>query len=119
VVFHTFAASGCRRTVVGVLDQAANAAPNFLIESYLPPGEAEDLPAALRLCAAADAAAPARYLMSVLVPEEEMCLHFFRAPGAEAVREFSRRAGLGSERVIRCELRAAPTFPEPSTPELT
>jgi hypothetical protein len=101
-----------------MLDQAADAAPNFLIESYLAPGEADDLPAALRLCAAADTADAARYLMSVLVPDEEMCLHFFRAPSAEAVREISRRAGLGSQRVIRCELRAAPTSPEPSTPEL-
>lgn len=41
-----------------------------------------------------------RYVRSILIPGDEICLHLFQAPSAEAVREVSERAGFSAQRIV-------------------
>jgi uncharacterized protein DUF4242 len=43
---------------------------------------------------------PVRYLSSILMPGDELCLHLFEGPSREAVRRAAVRAGLDPLRVI-------------------
>ncbi len=43
---------------------------------------------------------PVRYLSSILMPGDELCLHLFEGPSREAVRGAAVRAGLDPLRVI-------------------
>lgn len=65
-----------------------------------------------RLRAAAEGVAsgsiPVRYLSSLLMPGDELCLHLFEGPSREAVRGAAVRAGLDPLRVI--ETVTAPEF---------
>ncbi|MGH2982034.1 MAG: hypothetical protein ACRDKV_08340 [Solirubrobacterales bacterium] len=59
---------------------------------------------ATRIRAAAAAVGPervaVRYLSSILMPGDELCLHLFEGPSREAVRGAAVRAGLDPLRVI-------------------
>lgn len=59
---------------------------------------------AARIREAADGAGPdsiaVRYLSSILMPGDELCLHLFEGPSHEAVRGAAVRAGLDPLRVI-------------------
>jgi hypothetical protein len=79
--------------------------PNYLVESYLPRGRAQELPRAVeRARAAAELLAArgalVRHLRSTFLPEDELCLHLFDADSVALVREASRRAGITAERVV-------------------
>lgn len=41
-----------------------------------------------------------RYVESIFFPPDELCLHLFEGPSAEAVGKTSERAGLVAERVV-------------------
>ena len=41
-----------------------------------------------------------RYVESVFVPEDEVCLHLFEGPTREAVAETAQRAQISAERVL-------------------
>jgi hypothetical protein len=41
-----------------------------------------------------------RCLRSIVIPGNETCFYVFEAPSAEAVREGSRRAAIGFERIV-------------------
>jgi len=41
-----------------------------------------------------------RFLESIFFPADELCLHLFEGPSAEAVGRTSERAGLVAERVV-------------------
>jgi hypothetical protein len=77
----------------------------FVVETYVPrgrAGERAELDRRARAAAAALSAegTPVRHLRSVFVPGDEMFLHFFEAPGTDAVAEVSRRALLSYERIV-------------------
>lgn len=76
---------------------------SFLVETYAPAAIAHaDAEARARLAAAelARAGTPVRYIRSIFVPGDEMCLYLFEAPSAEAVREASEGAGIVPERIV-------------------
>ena len=77
----------------------------FVVEMYVPRGRAGErtkLDRRARAAASSLAAegVPVRHVRSVFMPEDEICMHFFEAPGSEAVVEVSRRAGLRYERIV-------------------
>ena len=41
-----------------------------------------------------------RFVRSVFVPEDELCLHLFEAPSSDAATAVARRAGIVSQRVL-------------------
>jgi hypothetical protein len=45
---------------------------------------------------------PARYLESILVPEDEAAFYLFESPSADVIEEVGRRAGIRLARVVRC-----------------
>jgi hypothetical protein len=77
----------------------------YLVEAYAPLQEHEGLG---RIVGRARAAAAemrrdgvsVHYLRPILLPDDEVCLHLFEAPSADAVKEASRRAELRYERII-------------------
>jgi hypothetical protein len=75
---------------------------SFLVETYAPTSTvlAEAEVRARRAAELARAETPVRYIRSIFVPDDEMCLHMFEAPSAEALREASDRAGLSPERIV-------------------
>ena len=82
----------------------------YLVESYLPASRVEDVSSVdTRARAAADdlrrSGAGLRFVESIFVPVDEMCLLVYEADSAELVREASRRAGIPCERVL--EARAS------------
>jgi hypothetical protein len=76
---------------------------SFLVETYAPAAialadtETQVRRAAVELTCAGT---PVRYVRSIFVPGDEMCLYLFEAPSLEAVREASERAGLAPERIV-------------------
>jgi hypothetical protein len=73
--------------------------PEFLVELYMPKGEAE----AVERCArdarlAAEALSregrPVRYVRSIFVPEDETCFFLYEAVTAADVEEAARRASI-------------------------
>ena len=77
----------------------------YLVESYLPASAAEDMSRVdTDARAAADdlrrAGAALRFVESIFVPVDEMCLLVYEADSAELVREASRLAGIPCERVL-------------------
>ena len=78
---------------------------SWLVEAYLARSEAEELGClAGRARVAAEALAeegiPVRYDHSTFVPDDELCLHFFRSDSADAVAETLRRAAVAYERIV-------------------
>jgi hypothetical protein len=79
--------------------------PLVLVESYWPGVTAERVAAAdaetLRaLAALADRRSPARYLGSMLVPDDELLLRLFAGGAPELVRDANVRAGVPVERAV-------------------
>jgi hypothetical protein len=87
---------------------------SYLLETYAAGLGAEDVAnTATRARAAAATLTrdgmPVRHLRSFLVPADEMFLHFFEAPSADAVGQLASIAELEVERVV--ETIANPTPP--------
>jgi hypothetical protein len=77
----------------------------FLAEAYLPkPSRAELAAMTGRIRVAVGQltrdGAGLRYVETIAVPEDEMCLFVYEADTAELVREASARAGIPCERVM-------------------
>jgi Protein of unknown function (DUF4242) len=77
----------------------------FLAEAYLPaPSEPELKRLNARIRAAVDELASGgtalRYVETIVVPEDEMCLLVYEADTPELVRAASERAGIPCERVM-------------------
>jgi hypothetical protein len=77
---------------------------DYMVETYLSrvrPNELEVAAARARAAARelADAGVPVRHLRSVLLSEDEICLHFFSAPSISDVQEVLVRAGMEFERI--------------------
>ena len=76
--------------------------PTYLVESYLSQAEAAAAVAAL-----AKSGPSARHRWSLVLPEEELCLHVLDGPSAQVVREATGRAELRCERISRVDLISA------------
>jgi len=79
----------------------------YAVEHYLP--EPDALQAVVsRLASAAEAISadglPVRLACSILVREDELCIHLFAAASQEAVAKTAERAGLPIERIAEAAL---------------
>jgi hypothetical protein len=76
----------------------------YLVESYVSPVGAHIEEIDERAQRAADElaaeGAAIRFLRSILVPEDEMCVLHYDAPSGELAIEAARRAGMTSDRVV-------------------
>ncbi len=77
----------------------------FLLEVYLSRASAGCLtPSPDDVCRAADHLSREgkyiRFLQSVFIPDDEMCLYLFQAQSAEVVVEVAARCGLRFERLV-------------------
>jgi hypothetical protein len=76
----------------------------YLVESYVAPASARIEEIDGRARSAADQmvgeGAAIRFLRSILVPEDEMCVLQYDASSRELALEAARRAGLTSDRVV-------------------
>ena len=80
-------------------------AGRYLVEAFSAGlGEQELRQAAVRARAAAQEltseGTPVRYVRSLFVPDDELCLWLYEATSAEAVGEATRRAAIEVERVV-------------------
>jgi hypothetical protein len=79
--------------------------PSYLVEVYLPQSRAHEARATGRQARAAAEqlsreGTAVRYVRTTFLPDDETCFHLFEAASAEIVEEVSRRAKLGSARVV-------------------
>jgi hypothetical protein len=72
---------------------------SFLIESYFVTRDAVEVEALARRARAVETTDAIRHLGSVVLLEDEVCLHVFEAPSAAALRRASEQVGLPCERV--------------------
>ena len=74
----------------------------YLVEAYMPKTiDVAEVESRVRE-AAAELAGPnaeVRYLRSIFVPDDELCMHLFDADSVEAVSEVTRRAGISADRI--------------------
>ena len=82
----------------------------FVVETYLSPDAAGEPDTTINraVSAAAEVEAsgrPVRYLRSIFVPDDELCLFLFEADAADVVRAVSERAGLDPERIALADSR--------------
>ena len=82
----------------------------YVVETYLSRDAAgePDMTISRAISAAAEVEAsgqPVRYLRSIFVPDDEMCLFLFEADAAEVVRTVSERAGLDPDRIALADSR--------------
>ena len=79
--------------------------PSYLVESYLSRKRAAELaPTTNRARQAAEAMCgegiPVRHVRATFLAEDEVCLHLFEAPSAEAAGEASKRAAIAYDRIV-------------------
>ena len=94
----------------------------YVVEHYCPrtgAGELERIASAL--AAAADAVTaqgrPVRLTCSILVPEDELCLHLLAAASAEAAAEATECAAITAERVLPAAIWIRPQLTSSATKE--
>jgi len=79
--------------------------PSYLVESHLSRKRAAELARTTnRARQAAEAmrgeGIPVRHVRATFLAEDEVCLHLFEAPSAEAAGEASRRAAIAYDRIV-------------------
>jgi hypothetical protein len=87
------------------MDPRNDSLHTYLAESYLPRIRGAELrDAARRAGLAAEALAAeglrVRHVRTSFLPDDEVCLHLFEAPSADAVSEAMRRAALAVDRIV-------------------
>jgi hypothetical protein len=91
----------------------------FLVETYEPRGRGAEALSVLGIRARAAAAALSRsgsrtrYVRTMFLPEDEICLHVFEAASREAVLEAARLAGLTDARITEAVERGSPLTTDP------
>jgi hypothetical protein len=73
--------------------------PRYLLEAYLPDGEAARNDLSERATAVARHGADVRHVRTTFVPDDQVVLLVFEAPSAGALRRAGERAGLRYERL--------------------
>jgi hypothetical protein len=74
--------------------------PTYLVESYLPDAGSTGVTGLAAQLAGLDTG----HRWSLLLADEDLCLHVFEGPSPEAVREAAERAALRCERISCVEL---------------
>jgi hypothetical protein len=74
-------------------DRASLASPAFVVEQYVTDGPLESAERLAR-------SGPARWVGSIFVPEDELCLHVLRGPSLETVHRAVEAAAIPCERVV-------------------
>ena len=79
--------------------------PSYLVETFLPRGDAADRRSRERATSSAAEAlrrdgTPSRFRGSIYVPEDEICLYSIDAPSIGDVERIAERAGLRLLRVV-------------------
>jgi hypothetical protein len=74
--------------------------PSYLVEAYLPDSPAAVAEARRRARHAATLGDGVRYVRTTFVPSDEVVLHIFEAPSAEALGAAGREAELSFERIV-------------------
>jgi len=79
--------------------------PSYLVESYLSLTRATELAATTSKArqtaeAMSREGIPVRHVRATFLAEDEVCLHLFEAPSAEAAGEASRRAAIAYNRIV-------------------
>jgi hypothetical protein len=79
--------------------------PSYLVETYLPRGQAGERTAREQRARSAAAEltqerTPVRFDGSIHVPEDEICFFVFDAPSGQAAALAAQLAGLGATRVV-------------------
>jgi hypothetical protein len=90
---------------LAAMDPRNDSRHTYLAESYLPRIRVADLrETARRAQLGAEALAAeglhVRHLRTSFLPDDEVCLHVFEAPSADAVSEAMRRAALAVDRIV-------------------
>ena len=90
----------------------------FVIELYVAPAETGAVERRLAAMDATGEGAPARYLHSMYVPEDETCFLIYEGDSADVVRAAAQRAGLAFERVAEVVTSDKPETrrPKPEAP---
>jgi hypothetical protein len=78
--------------------------PTYLVESYLSDAE---LASAAAVAALLDVYLGARHRWSLVLPDEEVCLHMADEPSVEVIRRATTCAALRHQRISRIELISA------------
>jgi hypothetical protein len=78
--------------------------PTYLVESYLPDAE---LASAAAVAALLDGYLGSRHRWSLVLLDEEVCLHVVDGASADVVRGATTRAALRYQRISRVELISA------------
>ena len=76
---------------------------SYLIEAYTPASQSLAEIAERARSAAVEltgAGIPVTYDRSILIPEDELCLHLLDGPSREAIFEAARKAGISPVRVV-------------------
>jgi hypothetical protein len=74
--------------------------PSYVVEAYLRDSPAAEEDARRRAERAGALAEGVRYVRTTFLPDDEVVLHLFEAPSAEALGAASRRAELPFERIV-------------------
>jgi hypothetical protein len=78
--------------------------PTYLVESYLPQAASRAADAVAALLAGDPGT---RHRWSLVLPDEEICLHVLDGPSVEVVREATALAQLSCQRISRVDLISA------------
>jgi hypothetical protein len=81
--------------------------PHYLVESYLADSPAAVEAARERARSVEERAAGIRYLRTTFVPGDEVVLHMFEAPSAEALDDAGRVAALEYDRIVEAVEKSA------------
>ena len=74
--------------------------PHYLVESYLADSPAAVEDARERARSVEEGGAGIRYVRTTFVPGDEVVLHMFEAPSAEALDDAGRHAALSYDRIV-------------------
>lgn len=74
--------------------------PHYLVESYLADSPAAVEEACERARSVEDGRVGIRYVRTTFVPGDEVVLHMFEAPSAQALNDAGRLAALSYDRIV-------------------
>jgi hypothetical protein len=77
--------------------------PTYLVESYLPRAASS---AAASVAALLGSGSDAQHRWSLVLPDEDICMHVLEGPSAEVVRDAIERAELRCQRISQVVLIA-------------
>lgn len=95
---------------------------DFVGEQYVPAGDSQAVERRARAAREATErltveGTPVRYMRSIFVPEDETCLHMYRADSVEAVHAAATRASLRLDRIAEAIIDTGTSNDDPQRGE--